>query len=669
MIENVFSLVLILLVLLGIALMAKPKTALYGNRLSALAMLFAVLLILQQHQLLTAGWLWLGMALGGALGLVMAVRVKMIQMPQTVAALNAFGGLASAIVALISLKEGMGAFEVLTGGLAIIIGMVTFVGSMVAAGKLAKVLNQRPVLYAWTNASQWIVYLIWLGSLVLLLLGRMDVNLAKLLLFLSASLYGFTFAQRVGGADMPIVISLLNSTSGVAGSISGMVIASPLLVAVGAIVGASGLILTQIMCRAMNRSLGDILLGHGLKKAPTRGGQPEEKAPAQADPEGEQEVSPAPSSTPKPAAKTARQEADLSTLFTDLHKVILIPGYGMALSQAQSQVHALYEALLRHGAEVKFGIHPVAGRMPGHMNVLLAEVGLEYDAFLELEEANAFLKQADLAIIIGANDVVNPAANTAEGTPIYGMPVLCIDQARRRIICNFDTKPGYAGVENPLYQDPDTQLLLGDAKDSIERLLQALAGLDGAGATQKGEGALKTQEASGARPVLTLADLDLSAMKKVLLIPGYGMALSQAQGQVKQLYEALSKRGLTVKFGIHPVAGRMPGHMNVLLAEVGLEYDAFLELEEANDFLKDTDLAIIIGANDVVNPAANTAEGTPIYGMPVLAIDRAKQRIVCNFDTKPGYAGVENPIYQDAETLLLLGDAKDSITQILSHLA
>jgi len=291
---------------------------------------------------------------------------------------------------------------------------------------------------------------------------------------------------------------------------------------------------------------------------------------------------------------------------------------------------------------------------------LLCEVDIPYEKLYEMEAINGDFEKTDLVIIIGASDVVNPAANTAEGTPIYGMPVLEADKGKHIIICNFDLKPGYAGVPNPLYEMKEkVHLLLGDAKDSIDTLLSKLSD------SLKSETKVETGTTSDQNDVSSW----LKEAKNVIIVPGYGMAVSQAQSRVKMLSDKLESMGKNVRFAIHPVAGRMPGHMNVLLCEVDIPYEKLYEMEAINGDFEKTDLVIIIGASDVVNPAANTAEGTPIYGMPVLEADKGKHIIICNFDLKPGYAGVPNPLYEMKEKVhLLLGDAKDSIDSILSKL-
>ncbi|MDD7045249.1 MAG: NAD(P)(+) transhydrogenase (Re/Si-specific) subunit beta, partial [Peptoniphilaceae bacterium] len=389
--------ILILVILFGINSMSKVQNAKFGNRLSALAMLVAIIYTVFKFEILSEPVIWAAIIVGFVIGYYMAVKVSMIQMPQTVALLNAFGGLASAIVAIISINME-DKFVAITGMLAIFIGIVTFVGSVVAALKLAKVINGRPIII---GGHSFLLNVSLIASIVISLLALMNIlptNFSILMVSILSVVFGTLFAIRVGGADMPIVISLLNSTSGVAGSISGMVIFNPLLISVGSIVGASGLILTQIMCKSMNRRLIDILIGSTSIKKSTKKTQTKESLIVVENKEIEKEIKD-------------------KFSYDNLKKVTIVPGYGMALSQAQAKVKELMEALEKKGAEVDFAIHPVAGRMPGHMNVLLAEVDIDYTKFKELEEANKNFENTDLVIVIGANDVVNPAANTAEGTP------------------------------------------------------------------------------------------------------------------------------------------------------------------------------------------------------------------------------------------------------------
>ncbi|HNY67770.1 MAG TPA: NAD(P)(+) transhydrogenase (Re/Si-specific) subunit beta, partial [Bacillota bacterium] len=582
------------------------------------------------------------------------------------ALLNGFGGGSSAIVSLMTLVATVwaastvtfGEFEKVTAVLGLIVGGITFSGSLIAASKLAGKINQRPIIFERQSAINNLALIVTmvLGVSAIVSDGAAMVVYAVLVLIGSLA-YGVLFTIKVGGADMPITVSLLNSFSGVAASISGFAIGNPLLIAIGAVVGASGLILTQIMCRAMNRTLGQVLAGkttvlhkaHGQKAAagssgPSRPIQPQlGGAPAQASPAT---VQPAPAGEP-----------NYIRLARSAKSVIVVPGYGMALAQAQGDVKALMDRLEAGGAQVKVAIHPVAGRMPGHMNVLLAEVDVPYDKLYEMDQVNDEFAQTDLAIVVGANDVINPAANTAEGTPIYGMPILNVHQAKHVVIFNYDTKPGYAGVDNPLYQPSDkVTLLLGDAATTVRKFMGDIEATASAGdsadpAESRAEYVQITREA-----------------KSVIVVPGYGMALAQAQGDVKALMDRLEAGGAQVKVAIHPVAGRMPGHMNVLLAEVDVPYDKLYEMDQVNDEFAQTDLAIVVGANDVINPAANTAEGTPIYGMPILNVHQAKHVVIFNYDTKPGYAGVDNPLYQPSDKVtLLLGDAAKTVREFMGE--
>ena len=386
-----------------------------------------------------------------------------------------------------------------------------------------------------------------------------------------------------------------------------------------------------------------MLLGDAAKTVGALAGYAAGQAPASAA------AAPAETGAADTAAEAAR-------LLTTAKNVIIVPGYGMALAQAQHKVKQLADALEARGAKVNYAIHPVAGRMPGHMNVLLAEANVDYEHLLEMDTVNPMFADADLVVVVGANDVVNPAANTAEGTPIYGMPILEADKAKAVIICNYDEKPGYAGVDNPLYTKPGVIMMLGDAAQTVGALAGYAAGQVPATAAQ----------AEPAKDADSEAARLLTTAKKVIIVPGYGMALAQAQHKVKQLADALEERGAEVDYAIHPVAGRMPGHMNVLLAEANVDYEHLLEMDTVNPMFADADLVVVVGANDVVNPAANTAEGTPIYGMPILEADRAKAVIICNYDEKPGYAGVDNPLYTKPGVTLLLGDAGASLDKLLA---
>ena len=645
--------VLSVTVLLGISMMSRVKTAVRGNIISAASVLAGIVVTLLYNRIASVGSIYVYMLVGVVIGSAFAVRVKMIQMPQLVALLNGVGGLASALVGILTLL-GVGqwvsdfpVFSNVTAVLAIVVGVITLVGSLVAAGKLHKLLSQRPVI--WKNHAAVlnfslivltvsVVYSAFAGNVLGL---PADVALILLISIAFSAFFGFAFSIRVGGADMPITISLLNSLSGVAGAIAGMAISDILLVSVGGIVGASGLFLTQIMCRSMNRSLMDILTG----KTSVSGKKVVQPQPVMEEPKSE-----------TPDEQSGKPSA--GEILRNARSVIIVPGYGMALAQAQHLVRQLADKLEANGVEVRFAIHPVAGRMPGHMNVLLAEADVPYEQLYEMDAINGDFKDTDAVIVIGANDVLNPAARDAVDTPIYGMPVLNVDEAPEVFICNFDLSPGYAGVENPLYtKRSGVHLMLGDAKDSVGRLLSEL---------DKKE---PSASSSGEEPAAVNSSEKLRNARSVIIVPGYGMALAQAQHLVRQLADKLEANGAEVRYAIHPVAGRMPGHMNVLLAEADVPYEQLYEMDAINGDFKDTDAVIVIGANDVLNPAARDAVDTPIYGMPVLNVDEAPEVFICNFDLSPGYAGVENPLYTKRNGVhLMLGDAKESLSTMIAWL-
>ena len=461
---NVIAAVLALAILYGLNLMSNVKTAVRGNILSAAAMACAILITMYKDNSLGSPTLWVAIALGTAFGLFLSNKVKMIQMPQLVAFLHGFGGGAAALVGLIMLTDvgTPSAFHRIDACLALCSGMTTIAGSFVAAGKLHQLLPQRPIVLS--NHSRIINILLGIMLVALCIYNIAPTFLPWFFIFVmfaTGALFGIVFTIRVGGADMPITISLLNSMGGISCAIAGFAVSDPLLIAVGGIVGSAGLMLTRVMCKAMNRKLMPILLGQssvagksGVRAAAAA------KAPASQAPKAAQ-----------PVQAAAQKDAEIAKLLTTAKNVIIVPGYGMALAQAQHKVKQLADALEARGAKVNYAIHPVAGRMPGHMNVLLAEANVDYEHLLEMDTVNPMFADADLVVIVGANDVVNPAANTAEGTPIYGMPILEADRAKAVIICNYDEKPGYAGVDNPLYTKPGVTLLLGDAGASLDKLL------------------------------------------------------------------------------------------------------------------------------------------------------------------------------------------------------
>ncbi|MGI6787712.1 MAG: NAD(P)(+) transhydrogenase (Re/Si-specific) subunit beta [Acholeplasmataceae bacterium] len=443
----IISAIIIIIILVGISLMSRVKTARLGNGLSAIGVLAATITILLKYELIELWQLHIYFQIGIIIGLVMAFKVKMINMPQMIALLNGLGGLASTIVggfALYQIGAEADLFSIFSSILAILIGNITFVGSVVAALKLHRVIPQRPLKVKFYGIFIILNILLMLAVLVVSLVVKNNELIVLLAAIVLSTIFGLIFSLSIGGADMPITISLLNSLSGVAASISGLAIGDPLLVSIGAIVGASGLILTRIMSKAMNKTLLQIIMGKTTIS---------HKQQAIDEPK-----------------EVFVQTKDPFTIFDEAKDIIIVPGYGMAVAQAQFLVKDLADFIVSMGGKVRFAIHPVAGRMPGHMNVLLAEVDVDYDDLYDMDMINDDFKNTDLVIVIGANDVINPKAKTDEKTPLYGMPILHVSEAKNIFIFNYDTKPGYSGVDNPLYSS-DVHLFLGDAKDTLKKFL------------------------------------------------------------------------------------------------------------------------------------------------------------------------------------------------------
>jgi len=446
----------------GIRLLSSPRLAWWGNVIAAVAMLSAIILVLGQHQLLSTGSVLIAIAIGSALGAALAMRVRMIQMPQLIALLNGCGGAASALIAL---TEASSSLTIATPtvwlfavtGLAVAVGSFTLSGSLVAAGKLHGKLNQQAVIlpkHTWLTVAVMVALLLyWAVGAVLQSGGLWFYTLALLPFSLAL---GVIVTIRIGGADMPVVITFLNAASGLAASLCGFVTQNALLVACGAMVGASGVLLSHKMCRAMNRSLLTVFLGFARQESENLD-QPAADLPKRAD-----------------SDRTDQLALSIEVL-RDANEVIIVPGYGMAVSQAQFKVWELAQALESRGARVRFAIHPVAGRMPGHMNVLLAEAGVPYEKLLEMDAINDDFATADVGLVVGACDVVNPAAISVAGTPISGMPILNVYNAKHIVICKRTKNPGYSGVENPLFWDDRAIFLPGDATSTLETLIEAFA--------------------------------------------------------------------------------------------------------------------------------------------------------------------------------------------------
>lgn len=644
-----FSVIVVLMI--GIRQFRNPRGARIGNLTAAFALMAAFALVLYRNGIVDAGTAIMALLAGAIAGYAVARAVSMIQIPSMVAFQHGAGGVAAFLVSFVELTRdanGLDLVSEISGVLGLSIGSLTFSGSIIASAKLANKMRQSPQVWPLHQT------LLFLNLVAMLAVGALTFHVAADIarylyvaqIVLSAIL-GILVSVRIGGADMPVLISFLNATAGLAAALCGMVIGNQLLIAFGATVAASGSILTHMMCRAMHRNIIKVL----WPSFHSQPAMPKKNAPS---------APPAAHEKPRETA-AGTIENDLSAaveIVKNAQKVIIIPGYGMALAKAQLEVAALAKKMLSMHKDVKYAIHPVAGRMPGHMNVLLAEAGVDYGMLVEMEHINPDFPATDLALVVGACDVVNPAAIDVEGTPISGMPILMAHDAKHVICCNFDKKPGYSGVENPLYQKTNTITLLGDAKQSIHQISVSLTNGDPA------ESAAKTPFADMADEVAGI----LSDARQIVIIPGYGMALAKAQFKVARLAALLGNNGTRVKFAIHPVAGRMPGHMNVILAEAEVDYDDLLEMDQVNPLFTETDAVLIVGACDVVNPAAIEQDGTPISGMPILMAHEAKKIIVCNFDKNPGYSGVPNPLYENVKTILMLGDAKDSIDALISSL-
>ncbi|MDG0978318.1 MAG: NAD(P)(+) transhydrogenase (Re/Si-specific) subunit beta [Halieaceae bacterium] len=433
------------LFIMGLKLLGSAATARKGNTFSAAGMLVAIVAALIDQGIVSYQWIIIGILVGGLIGAAAARLVQMTSMPEMVALFNGFGGLASLLVGWAALNGDATTFTVITIVLSVLIGGVTFTGSLIAYGKLSETLGSGAIQFRGQQVVNSLIVLGIIGSAAMLSMDPTNMTWLYAVIGLSL-LFGIMAVIPIGGADMPVVISLLNSYSGLAACAAGFAINNNILIVAGSLVGASGIILTQIMCKSMNRSLGNVLFsgfGSGVTEASVVEG----------------EIKPI-------SVEDAYYVLEAAT------NVAIIPGYGMAVAQAQHVVKELCELLEQNGAEVNFGIHPVAGRMPGHMNVLLAEADVPYDQLLEMDEINPRMETVDVAIVIGANDVVNPAAREVESSPIYGMPVINVDTAKTVFVLKRSMASGFAGIENPLFYKENTRMLFGDAKESIGGLIR-----------------------------------------------------------------------------------------------------------------------------------------------------------------------------------------------------
>jgi NAD(P) transhydrogenase subunit beta len=442
--------------ILGIKRLGSPKTAPGGNLIAAIGMAIAIVVTLLHQDVVSYTGIAIGVIVGSIIGVFTAQRVEMTAMPQMVAAFNGLGGAASALVAAAELVRLDMASTPPTIEVSVpivlgtLIGAVTLSGSFIAFAKLQEIMDGRPIVFGGQQPLNALIGLAIVGLSAAVVIDPTSMGAFWLVAALALAL-GILLVIPIGGADMPVVISLLNSYSGLAACATGFVLGNQVLIISGSLVGASGIILTQIMCKAMNRSLFNVIFG-AFGAAPeaieAAGG---ERGPVKSG------------------------SADEAAMILDVARaVIIVPGYGLAVAQAQHAVRDLADELAKRGVDVRFAIHPVAGRMPGHMNVLLAEADVPYEQLVEMDEINPSFPRTDVALVLGANDVTNPDARENTASPIYGMPILEVDKAKTVMVCKRSLNPGFAGIDNPLYYLPQTMMLFGDAKAMVEQILAAL---------------------------------------------------------------------------------------------------------------------------------------------------------------------------------------------------
>ena len=456
LITNLSYVLASVLFILGIKKLSHPKTAREGNFISAMGMLIAIVATLVSNGQIDLKLILIGMIIGSILGALFAIKVEMTQMPQMVAIFNGFGGGASALVAAAEFLKGgdISAFTISTISISVFVGTLTLTGSFIAFGKLQGFISGQPIVF---TGQQVINALLALGLLTVgIFLSTSDTSNLEYfyyLIVLSAVL-GITLTIPIGGADMPVVVSLLNSYSGVAAAATGFVLMNNGLIISGALVGASGLILTNIMCKGMNRSLANVIFGAvGLKEESNSG------------------------KDGKQVTIKSYSTEEAAMIFDAAEKIIIVPGYGLAVAQAQHAIREVAEFLEKSNKKVFYAIHPVAGRMPGHMNVLLAEANIPYEQLKDLDEINSEFEDCDVALVLGANDVVNPAARHDTSSPIYGMPILDVDKSRTVIINKRTMNTGFAGIQNELFGFDNSIMVFGDAKDMLQQLLKDLKDL------------------------------------------------------------------------------------------------------------------------------------------------------------------------------------------------
>jgi NAD(P) transhydrogenase subunit beta len=444
------------LFILGLKGLSSPRWARRGMFLAEFGMAVAIIGTLFDSRIQPLGYAWImvGLLVGSVVGGSMGLRIPMTAVPQRTALSHSLGALAAALVGVaeyLRRREELGGVQMTPLGFQVVIGGLTFTGSLMAAAKLQGLLPGAPITYKGQNASNFALLAVMVGCLLALIAVPSLTPLFFLMLAL-ALLFGFLLVIPIGAADMPVVIALLNSYAGLADAAMGFVLMNKIQIITGSLDGTSGFLLSLLMCRAMNRSAMNVLFGAFGKV------QAEEQGPA---------------AEAKGTVRSITAD-ELATLFDGARSVIVVPGYGMAVAQAQYAVSDLAKLLGKRGTDVKYAIHPVAGRMPGHMNVLLAEANIPYDQLYEMEQINPYFAEADIALVVGANDVTNPAARSNKSSPLYGMPILEVDRARSIIVLKRSMRPGFAGVDNDLYYDPKCMMLFGDAKESLNKLFAAL---------------------------------------------------------------------------------------------------------------------------------------------------------------------------------------------------
>ena len=458
---NITYLISAVMFIIGLKMLAHPNGALKGNLVSAVGMLLAVVVTLLDRQIVRYNWIIYGIVIGSVIGIALALTIKMTAMPQLVGLFNGFGGLASLLVAggmIYRALMSLGTDGLIGGNLQFriatvasgLVGAVTFLGSLVAFAKLQGLITEKPLRYP---GEQIVKILLLASTIVFGILFIIDPTKTNYFWYLAiiSSILGIQLVMPIGGADAPVVIALLNSYSGIAAAATGFVLSNSILIISGALVGASGIILTKIMCRAMNRSLVNVLFGGVGAVATNKDDQDKVYA----------------------GKVTSTSAEEVALLLKPSRRVAFVPGYGMAVARAQSPVRALTDLMEKDGIEVTFGIHPVAGRMPGHMNVLLAEENISYEKLKDMDTINLEFSNIDVVIVLGANDVVNPVARQDTNSPIAGMPIMDVDKAHTVVVVKRSLSPGFAGIANPLFALDNTLMLFQDGKKAMEEIISA----------------------------------------------------------------------------------------------------------------------------------------------------------------------------------------------------